>query len=283
MKKIFAILLTMVMIAIMFIGCSKEESEAVNGTTESETVAEEAVDAVVDELTEDVSIESTTTDKNGNEITIGKDADGNTVEVKTNKDGTVTKTVTDKETGKKTEQTTTVAPKPVTTTSKSQQTTKKSETTTKKSTPQTTKRTETTTKKPAQTTTTKPAATTTKPAHTHNFVKKSKQVLVKEAWDEDVYETREIKEMHEVCACGYDCTKNYRNGNYPKDEGITSVSMLYMYHMNVDCPRVKSGQGTHRTSEYIVVGTEKVKIGTKHHGAEYRTETWYECSCGAKK
>lgn len=245
----------------VFIGCTADTD---NATTEPTTVAEEAVDAVVDELTEDVSVESTTTDENGNEITIGKDADGNTVEVKTNKDGTVTKTVTDKETGKKTEQTTTVAPKPVTTTSKSQQTTKKSETTTKKSTPQTTKRTETTTKKPAQTTTTKPATT----GHTHNFVKKSKQVLVKEAWDEDVYETREIKEMHEVCACGYDCTKNYRNGNYPKDEGITSVSMLYMYHMNVDCPRVKSGQGTHRTSEYIVVGTEKVKIGTKHHSAE---------------
>lgn len=275
MKKIFAILLTMVMIATMFIGCSKEESEAVNGTTEPETVAEEAVDAVVDELTEDVSVESTTTDENGNEITIGKDADGNTVEVKTNKDGTVTKTVTDKETGKKTEQTTTVAPKPVTTTSKSQQTTKKSETTTKKSTPQTTKKPETTTKKPAQ--------TTTEPTHTHNFVKKSKQVLVKEAWDEDIYETREIKELHNICACGYDCTKNYRNGNYPKDEGITSVLMLYMYHSNVDCPRVKAGQGTYENQKYVVVGTEKVKVDTKHHDAQYKTETWYECSCGAKK
>lgn len=279
MKKIFAILLTMVMIAIMFIGCSKEESEAVNGTTEPETVAEEAVDAVVDELTEDVSVESTTTDENGNEITIGKDADGNTVEVKTNKDGTVTKTVTDKETGKKTEQTTTIAPKPVTTTSKYQQTTKKSETTTKKSTPQTTKRTETTTKKPAQTATTKPATT----GHTHKFVKKSKQVLVKEAWDEDIYETREIKEMHGVCACGYDLTKAYRAGNYPKDEGITSVAMLYMYHSNVDCPRVKAGQGTYRNEKCVVVGTEKVKVDTIHHDAEYRTETWEECACGAKR
>lgn len=279
MKKIFAILLTMVMIATMFIGCSKEESEAVNGTTEPETVAEEAVDAVVDELTEDVSVESTTTDENGNEITIGKDADGNTVEVKTNKDGTVTKTVTDKKTGKKTEQTTTVAPKPVTTTSKSQQTTKKSETTTKKSTPQTTKKTETTTKKPAQTTT-KPATT----GHTHNFVKKSKQVLVKEAWDEDIYETREIKEYHEdVCACGYDCTQAYRDGKYPKDAGITSSGMLYYYHVETDCPRVKAGQGTYCNAKYVVVGTEKVKVDTIHHDAEYRTETWYECSCGAKK
>lgn len=278
MKKIFAILLTMVMIATMFIGCNKEESEAVNGTTEPETVAEEAVDAVVDELTEDVSVESTTTDENGNEITIGKDADGNTVEVKTNKDGTVTKTVTDKETGKKTEQTTTVAPKPVTTTSKSQQTTKKSETTTKK--------TETTTKKPAQNTTTKPAATkpTTTTGHKHNFVKKSKQVLVKEAWDEDIYETREIKEYHEnVCACGYDCTQAYRDGKYPKDAGITSAGMLYYYHVDVECPRVRAGQGTYCNEKYVVVGTEKVKVDTIHHDAEYRTETWYECSCGAKK
>lgn len=277
----------MVMIATMFIGCSKEESEAVNGTKEPETVAEEAVDAVVDELTEDVSVESTTTDENGNEITIGKDADGNTVEVKTNKDGTVTKTVTNKETGKKTEQTTTVAPKPVTTTSKSQQTTKKSETTTKKSTPQTTKRTETTTKKPAQPTT-KPAqqtaTTTTKPPHTHKFVKKSKQVLVKEAWDEDIYETREIKENnHMVCACGYDITQAYRDGNYPKNEGITSATMLRMYHNNTECPRVKETGSTYTNAKTVVVGTEKVKVGTKHHDAEYRTETWDECSCGARR
>lgn len=146
-------------------------------------------------------------------------------------------------------------------------------------TPQTTKRTETTTKKPAQTATTKPATT----GHTHNFVKKSKQVLVKEAWDEDIYETREIKELHEICACGYDCTKNYRNGNYPKDEGITSVGMLYMYHSNVDCPRVKAGQGTYRNGKYVVAGTEKVKVDTIHHDAQYKTETWEECSCGAKR
>lgn len=270
-------LLTVLFIITVFVGCTADTDDA---TTEPTTVAEEAVNAVVDELTEDVSVESTTTDENGNEITIGKDADGNTVEVKTNKDGTVTKTVTDKETGKKTEQTTTVAPKPATTTSKSQQTTKKSETTTKKSTPQTTKKTETTTKKPAQTTTTKPATT----GHTHNFVKKSKQVLVKEAWDEDIYETREIKEYHEnVCACGYDCTQAYRDGNYPKNEGITSALMLYMYHMHVDCPRVKAGQGTYSNAKYVVVGTEKVKVGTKHHDAQYKTEYWYECSCGAKK
>ncbi len=264
MKKIFAILLTMVMIATMFIGCSKEESEAVNGTTESETVAEEAVDAVVDELTEDVSVESTTTDENGNEITIGKDADGNTVEVKTNKDGTVTKTVTDKETGKKTEQTTTVAPKPVTTTSKSQQTTKKSETTTKKTTPQTTKRTETTTKKPAQTTTkpattkpapqtTKPAqTTTTKPVHVHKFVTKS----------ETVHETVTRQAEHSFCmACGLDETEAYLRGDIP---GCTSTMMFHVKHCKqTGCKGSSGGK--------IVTVTEKVAV----------TYAWEECSCGA--
>ena len=59
--------------------------------------------------------------------------------------------------------------------------------------------------------------------------------------------------------------------------------MLYTYHMHVDCPRVKAGQGTYENQKYVVVGTEKVKVGTKHHDAQYKTEYWYECSCGAKK
>lgn len=267
MKKIFAILLTMVMIATIFIGCSKEESEAVNGTTEPETVAEEAVDAVVDELTEDVSVESTTTDENGNEITIGKDADGNTVEVKTNKDGTVTKTVTDKETGKKTEQTTTVAPKPVTTTAKSQPTTKKSETTTKKSTPQTTKKTETTTKKPAQNTTTKPATTkpapqttkpaqttTTKPVHVHKFVTKS----------ETKYENVTKQTTHYFCNdCGLDETEAYLRGDIP---GCTSDGMFHMKHC-------KQTGCSHGAGCKVVNITEKIAV----------TYAWEECSCGMER
>lgn len=262
MKKILSMLLTVLFIITVFIGCTADTD---NATTEPTTVTEEAVDAVVDELTEDVSVESTTTDENGNEITIGKDADGNTVEVKTNKDGTVTKTVTDKETGKRTEQTTTVAPKPVTTTSKSQQTTKKSETTTKKSTPQTTK-------KPAQTTTTKPATT----GHTHNFVKKSKQVLVKKAWDETTYETVTKQEEHGFCmTCGLDETEAYLRGDIP---GCTSDAMFHMKHVKQAHPNTTgNAQGAK-----IVTVTEKVPK-TVHHDAEYRTETWYECSCGAKK
>ncbi len=269
MKKILSMLLTVLFIVTVFVGCSADTDDT---TTEPTTVAEEAVDAVVDELTEDVSVESTTTDENGNEITIGKDADGNTVEVKTNKDGTVTKTVTDKETGKKTEQTTTVAPKPVTTTTKSQQTTKKSETTTKK--------TEATTKKPAQnTTTTKPAsqATTTKPAtttgHTHNYVKKSKQVLVKEAWDETTYETVTKQVQHNFCmACGLDETEAYLRGDIP---GCTSGGMFHMKHCKqTGCKASTGGK--------IITVTEKVPK-TVHHDAQYKTETWEECACGAKR
>lgn len=59
-----------------------------------------------------------------------------------------------------------------------------------------------------------------------NEVKVTNRFLVKEAWDEDIYETQEIKELHEICACGYDCTKNYRNGNYPKDEGIACLKSV---------------------------------------------------------
>lgn len=255
MKKILSMLLTVLFIVTVFIGCTADTD---NATTEPTTVAEEAVDAVVDELTEDVSVESTTTDENGNEITIGKDADGNTVEVKTNKDGTVTKTVTDKETGKKTKQTTTVAPKPVTTTSKSQQTTKKSETTTKKSTPQTTKKTETTTKKPAQTTTkpvpqtTKPAqTTTTKPAHVHKFVTKS----------ETTYETVTKQAEHCFCNdCGLDETEAYLRGDIP---GCTSVMMFHMKHC-------KQTGCSHGTGNRIITVAEKVTV----------TYAWEECSCG---
>ena len=267
MKKILSMLLTVLFIITVFIGCTNTGKD--DATTEPTTVAEEAVDAVVDELTEDVSVESTTTDENGNEITIGKDADGNTVEVKTNKDGTVTKTVTDKETGKKTEQTTTVAPKPVTTTSKSQQTTKKPETTTKKSTPQTTKKPETTTKKPAQNTTTKPATTkpasqtpakpaqttTTKPVHVHKFVTKT----------ETVQETVTKQEQHNFCmTCGLDETEAYRRGDIP---GCTSTTMFHMKHVKQAHPNTTGNASGGK----IVTVTEEVEV----------TYAYEKCSCGA--
>lgn len=282
MKKILAILLTVIVIATIFIGCSKE-SEPVNGTTEPTSV--ETVDEIVDNFAEDVSIEDTTTDENGNEVLVGKDADGNTVEIKKDKDGNVTKTVTDKETGKKTEQTTTVP------------TTKKSETTTKKKSEDNTKRPEATTKKPTQNTTTKPASQTTS-AHTHNFVKKSKQVLVKKAWDEDIYETKQ-KMVEEQCAycsgCHVDCTleaqrlgyANYQEFHVRHSMGMDGLSCPHTYGNGY---QMITGDafGAPMRKMYPVYENgkpvyEKVKTGTKHHDAEYRTEYWEECSCGAKR
>lgn len=282
MKKILAILLTVIVIATMFIGCSKE-SEPVNGTTEPTSV--ETVDEIVDKFTEDVSIEDTTTDEDGNEVLVGKDTDGNTVEIKKDKNGNVTKTVTDKETGKKTEQTTTVP------------TTKRPETTTKKKSEDTTKKPETTTKKPASQTqsTTVPKTTS---AHTHNFVKKSKQVLVKEAWDEDIYETKQ-KMVEEQCAycsgCHIDCIAEAQRLGY------SDFQMFHMKHCTgrdgLSCPQTYGnpdsmlsgasfGAPTRKMYPVYENGKpvyEKVKTGTKHHDAEYRTEYWEECACGAKR
>ena len=273
MKKILAILLTVIVIATIFIGCSKE-SEPVNGTTEPTSV--ETVDEIVDNFAEDVSIEDTTTDENGNEVLVGKDTDGNTVEIKKDKDGNVTKTVTDKETGKKTEQTTTVS------------TTKKSETT---------KKPETTTKKPTQNTTTKPAPQTTS-THTHNFVKKSKQVLVKEAWDEDIYETKQkmVECQSFYCSgCHVDCIleaqrlgyANYQEFHMSHILGWDGLSCPCTYD-NPDSMLLGQAIGQPNRKMYPVYENgkpvyEKVKTGTKHHDAEYRTEYWEECSCGAKR
>ena len=279
MKKLLSISITVLLIIIIFVGCSNTTTDT-NTTTGPTTSTAEAVNAVVEELTEDVSVESTSTDANGNEVVVGTDKDGNTVEIKTDNNGKVTKTVTDKETGKKTEQTTTVtttkpADKPVTTTKaqpntkKTENITKKSETTTKKATAQTTKpQTQTTTKPATTTTTTKPETT----AHTHNWVSKSKQVLVKEAWDETVYETVEKKEQHSICrTCGLDET-----AAWDKDpQGCSSDGVYHMKHISeTNC--------TGASRSELVTITEKVPK-TVHHDAQYKTETWYECSCGAKK
>ncbi|MDE5670698.1 MAG: hypothetical protein K2I14_04445 [Eubacterium sp.] len=282
MKKILAILLTVIVIATIFIGCSKE-SEPVNGTTEPSSV--ETVDEIVDNLTEDVSIEDTTTDEDGNEVLVGKDTDDNTVEIKKDKDGKVTKTVTDKETGKKTEQTTTVS------------TTKKSETATKKKSEETTKKPETTAKKPASQTqsTTVPKTTST---HTHKFVKKSKQVLVKAAWDEDIYETKQKMEEMQCfyCSgCHVDCIaeanrlgySNYQEFHVSHSMGMDGLSCPQTYGNGYQM-LLGTSFGAPTSKMYPVYENgkpvyEKVKTGTKHHDAEYRTEYWEECSCGAKR
>lgn len=288
MKKLLSILLATTLLLTLFIGCSKSDKPT-DASTE-ETVTTETVEDIVDELTEDVTVEETTVDNDGNEITVGKDADGNTVEIKTAKDGTVTKTVTDKNTGKKTEQTTTVATKPVTTTKKpsDNQTTKPAGTKPNKPAETTTKKTETTTK---HTETTKPPTT----QHTHNWVKKSKQVLVKEAYDEP-----EMKRMqaYYCSGCGMECgqasrdygcdggaqmfhMKHCRQGNY-NDNNSGNIPICDMHlHPEWDSPKGNTMVmgSTIGKPNFVLRETGK----TIHHDAEYRTETWYECSCGATK
>lgn len=259
-KRISAILLTMIVIATIFVGCKKEEeSKPVNAT--DTTVSTTPVAEIADNLTEKVSDENTETDDNGN-----------TVEINT--DNTVTNTVTDKDTGKTTEQTTAA-----TTTKKQTATTTTTKATTTK--PTTTKATTTkaqTTTKPTTKPTTTKAPTTTKPTttvHTHNYnipIYAERQKLVKAAWDEDIYETKKTKVEHYVCnVCGLDFA------GY-KATGYTSGTAYAGAHA-----RKTGHKGAHY--EYETIET-KVKVDTIHHPAEYKTEKYvagYKCTCGAKK
>lgn len=280
MKKLISVTLMAMFLITVLVGCSNTDKPA--DTTETTSTI---MDDIPVEMADDVIPEDVTTDKDGNEIVVGKDTDGNTVEIKKDKDGNVTKTVTDKETGKKTEQTTTVS------------TTKKSETTTKKKSEDTAKKPETTTKKPASQTQSTTAPKTTS-AHTHKFVKKSKQVLVKAAWDEDIYETKQKmveRQSFYCCGCHVDCILEAQRLGY------ASYNEFHAYHClgwgGLSCPRTYgngdsmiSGEGCGKpmSKMYPVYENgkpvyEKVKTGTKHHDAEYRTEYWEECSCGAKR
>ena len=115
------------------------------------------------------------------------------------------------------------------------------------------------------------SSSTTKPApHTHNWVKKvihhdavthTEQVLVSEAWDEPIYETKYAS----VCnTCGADIT------------GFAPEHLLETEH------------DSYRTGIPI-----KTLVDYNHHDAVYETKTIvdkaaydeviYTCSCGAKK
>lgn len=281
MKKLISITLTVMFLIAVLVGCSN---------TDKPTDATETTSTVMDdipvEMADDVIPEEVTTDEDGNEVLVGKDTDGNTVEIKKDKDGNVTKIVTDKETGKKTEQTTTVP------------TTKKSETTTKKKSEETTKKPETTTKKPASQT------QTTTTSHTHNYSKpvySTRQVLVKAAWDEDVYETKQKMEEMQCfycCGCHVDCRLEAQRLGYANYQAF---HVDHAFGRNgLSCPRTYDngysmlsgasfGAPTHKMYPVYENGKpvyEKVKTGTKHHDAVYKDEQYisaYECSCGAIK
>lgn len=247
MKRIIAVIISVVLIVTMFIACSKDE-------TVSEIVTDESGEPVTEVVT----------DENGETVTeVVTDASGETVtevvtEQVTTEDGTV-KTVTK-----------TV---PVTQAVTQQFTTKRTATTTKKNTSsgstskETTTKKSTTTAKPTTTTrpsTTKPQTTkptTTKPtttAHTHNWVAQTKT------------ETTYKWEQHSICnGCGIDLTEEARK------LGI-SVSMFHMQHCTgngvTQCPNNLGGMGTY-SGEQVKVATGTTTI-----------VTGYKCStCGATK
>lgn len=254
MKKIFTFALACVMIVTTFIGCSKG-SEAVNGTTnETETA--------LDNLVEDAEIENAVTVVNDENETyiVGKDTEGNAVEIKTDKDGTVTKTVTDKNTGKKTTETTKVTTTKSVTTKQSTTTTKsKSETTTKAKTQTTTK--QSTTAK--QTTTKQQTTAKSTTAHTHNWqaVYKTRQVLVSK---EPIYQT--VTDYEEYLACA-NC-----------DFRVTTAN-----RRERDMHILETGHTAKREHEKVAIGSHKEITG---YNEVYKDEKYiasYKCSCGATK
>ncbi len=292
-KRILAILLTVVVIATMFIGCKKEDSEAVNGTTEP--ITEETITEIPEEITEDVSVDTAVTDDEGNKTITGTDTDGNTVEIKTDKDGNVTKTVTDKDTGKKTESTTKVVTKPAETTTKKDNGGSKQPT-----------KPETTTKKQNQTTTSTPVKNTTT-EHSHNWkatyktedVYETKRVKVKDAYDEPVYRNN-----------GKEVEAYYCGGCYMElIQASVDYGMVYMdFHFahngmepNPNVPLCPKNTGkTNWEMNVAWAGDEvgkpnrvKIQTGTIHHDAVYEDKkvktgtkqvlTGYKCSCGATK
>lgn len=247
MKRIIAVIISVVLIVTMFIACSKDE-------TVSEIVTDESGEPVTEVVT----------DENGETVTeVVTDASGETVteivtEQVTNEDGTV-KTVTK-----------TV---PVTQAVTQQSTTKRTATTTKKNTSsgstskETTTKKSTTTAKPTTTTrpsTTKPQTTkptTTKPtttAHTHNWVAQTKT------------ETTYKWEQHAICnGCGMDLTEEARKLGM-------NYAMFHMQHYRGDgvtpCPKTL---GDYSTYHY-----EQVKVAT----GTTTVVTGYKCStCGATK
>lgn len=251
MKRIIAVIISVVLIVTMFIACSKDE-------TVSEIVTDENGEPVTEVVT----------DENGETVTeVVTDASGETVtevvtEQVTNEDGTVetvTKTV------------------PVTQAVTQQSTTKRTTTTTKKNTSpsgssgsmskETTTKKSTTTAKPTTTThpsTTKPQTTkptTTKPtttAHTHNWVAQTKT------------ETTYKWEQHSICnGCGMDLTTE------AKKMGI-SEAMFHVKHL--------TGNGVTACSQTLGDGGtahyEQVKVAT----GTTTVVTGYKCStCGATK
>ena len=251
MKRIIAVIISVVLIVTMFIACSKDE-------TVSEIVTDESGEPVTEVVT----------DENGETVTeVVTDASGETVtevvtEQVTTEDGTVetvTKTVpvTQAVTQQSTTKRTTTTTKKNTSSGGSSGSTSK-ETTTKKSTttakPTTTTRPSTTKPQTTKPTTTKPTTTT----HTHNWVAQTKT--------ETTYEW----ENHVFCnGCGMDLTEESRKLGM-------NYALFQMKHCRGDgvtpCPETLGECGEYHYKQVkVATGTETVITG-------------YKCStCGATK
>lgn len=224
MKKIIAVIISVVLIVTMFIACSKDE-------TVSEIVTDENGEPVTEVVT----------DENGETVTeVVTDASGETVtevvtEQVTTEDGTVetvTKTV------------------PVTQAVTQQSTTKRTTTTTKKSTttakPTTTTRPSTTKPQTTKPTTTKPTTT----VHTHNWVAQTKT------------ETTYKWEQHAFCnGCNIDMTEKARelgisvsmfHMQHYRGDGVTP------------CPKTLGDYSTYHYEQVkVATGTTTVVTGYK--------------------
>lgn len=269
MKKIIAISLVVLTVVALFTGCAVDAR-----TAETENLPIVEINETVPEETE-ASTEAKTTTEKPTETTTAETTTEKPTEVTTKAETTTRKeTTTQKPTTTKTPETTT---KKAETTTQKPATTKKQETTTQK--PSTTKKAETTTKKQETTTqkptTTKKAETTTKPVpatteHVHDWQEhySERKVLVKDAWDEPIYEvTHHSKCIPPPCLT---CGAQFDNCNDLAD---------HCYFSN---PRHDSGS---TGATYLYWDTEEL-VGYEHHEAEYKTEkyvNYYTCACGAKK
>lgn len=224
MKRIIAVIISVVLIVTMFIACSKDE-------TVSEIVTDESGEPVTEVVT----------DENGETVTeVVTDASGETVtevvtEQVTTEDGTV-KTVTK-----------TV---PVTQAVTQQSTTKRTTTTTKKSTttakPTTTTRPSTTKPQTTKPTTTKPTTT----VHTHNWVAQTKT------------ETTYKWEQHAICnGCGMDLTNGAVKLEI--SEGLFHMKH-YRGDGMTPCPKTLGDYSTYHYEQVkVATGTTTVVTGYK--------------------
>ena len=257
MKKLILILLVILIITTVFSGCQASENTD--------------TDIPIGNMNVQLEDEDTPSHITEAETTTEKPIETTTVETTTEK---VTETTTKAETTTKKETTT---QKP-TTTETPETTTKKAETTTK--------RAETTTKK--EETTTKPAPTTTSHAHNWTAHYAERKVLVKEAWDEPIYETNwhnhTTPYVCETCGkvFGIKCDECGYVRGYSADESPTGNNA----HTDMDMHIINTGHVYAQKSKSNENIPYEVFIGYEHHDAEYKTEKYidyYTCSCGAKK